>query len=273
VIDAVPAAEPLLDGNGPTAAAGGADGSASTRGAWLDASVELSAQLLHAEDAVVPVVQAVVDHVCRLVQARTVTFVGPSKVDESHFEVGLGTGAGAADLMGKTYAKLGTLEGRTMQENRGFLGVAGTSHCHHEDTRAEQPAGPLLAVPLDGPDGMRGAIVASRWAGQLPFSEFDLAMAQDFARQSSIALRLVQGQASSEQLRFHEERDAELRRLHDDLIQQLFGLGVTLESLRKAGTTAGEPASGPGWDQAAGQIDAVIAQLRATLTAAPDPDD
>ncbi|SDR74373.1 Histidine kinase [Friedmanniella luteola] len=269
MIDQAPAV-PRLDGAAVTSLA---DGSSSTREAWLEASVELGAQLLHVEDAVVPVVRAVVEHVSRLVRARTVTFVGPSKIDEGHFEVRLAVGAGADDLMGKTYTKTGTLEGRTMQENRGFVGSAGTSHCHHQDTRDEQPAGPLLAVPLDGPGGMRGAIVASRWAGQAAFSEFDLAMAQDFARQSSIALRLAQGQASSEQLRFHEQREAELHQLHDDLIQQLFGLGVTLESLRKqAGTPAGQPAPGPRWDQATGQIDGLIAQLRATLTAAPDAD-
>ena len=62
---------------GPAGPAYRADVPSSTREAWLEASVDLTAQLLHVEDGVGPVVGSVVHHVRRLVRARTVTFVAP----------------------------------------------------------------------------------------------------------------------------------------------------------------------------------------------------
>lgn len=244
--------------------------------AWLEATVDVSQQLLSLTRGVGPVAQDIIEHVRRLSQARTVTLVGPSRVDEVQFEVRLATGAGASNLVGNSYDKANTLEGRAMQENRGFLSTAQDSYCHHLDAGAAEPAGPLLAVPFDGPEAEEGAIVASRGESQAQFSEAELAMAGDFAHQCSIALQLVDAQASREQLRFREQRDAETRLLHDDLIQQLFGLGVTLKSLgtslRATVDTAPHPQSQDLWQQASSQINAIISQLRSTLTASPGPD-
>ena len=247
---------------------------ASSPEAWLAASVEVKRRLLDVADGVGPVAREIIEHVRRLGRARTVTFVGPSSINEAHFEVRLAAGAGAASLVGNTYEKEHTLEGRAMQENRGFLGTAEDSCSHHLDLEAPEPVGSLLAVPLDGPEEMRGAIVASRGVGQARFSLSELVMTQDFARQSSIALQLAHGQVIQEQLHFREQHDAKVRRVHDDLIQDLFALGVTLESLRRSvdPPTQGLDA-GPVWRQVSDRIDGLIRQLRGLLVALPDPDD
>lgn len=245
------------------------------REAWLEALIEISRQLLNLTDGVGPVIHTILEHVRQLSQARTVTFVGPSKLDDRHFEVRVATGAGASDLLGNTYDKKNTLEGGAMQQNRGFLSTAQDSSCHHLHTDTDEPAGSLLAVPFDGPEDEHGAIVASRGLSQSPFSNAELVMAEDFARQCNIALQLAEVQAVHEQLRFRERRDAEARELHDELIQQLFGLGVTLETLRNLHA---RPAPGHEhdaddlWYQSATQIDDLIGRLRATLVTSPAVD-
>lgn len=268
VVDELLGHHPRQDGSGPAVE------STAGRLAWLEASVDVGQQLLSLGRGVGPVAQDIIEHVRRLSHARTVTFVGPSRSDEDQFEVRLATGVGAANLLNRSYDKGSTLEGRAMQENRGFLSTTHDHYSHHLDADRDEPAGPLLAVSFDGPEDEQGAIIASRGRGQEPFSEADLAMAGNFARQCGIALRLVDAQASREQLRFREQRDAETRLLHDDLIQQLFGLGVTLESYRNGDRAA--PGTSPQeqdlWRQASSQIDAIISQLRSTLTAAPDPE-
>lgn len=244
--------------------------------AWLEAQVDVSQQLLSLGLGVGRVAQDIIEHVRRLSRARTVTFVGPSGVDEAQFEVRLAVGVGAPNLVNKCYEKSSTLEGRAMVENCGFLSTAQASCSHHLEADAGEPAGPLLVVAFDGPEGEQGAIIASRGQSQDPFSEAELAMAEDFARQCGIALRLVDAQASREQLHFREQRDAVTRVLHDDLIQQLFGLGVTLEACRTSPhppvDTAAQPQGPDLWQQVVDRIDAIISQLRSTLTAAPDPD-
>ena len=261
--------QPPLGWNGATVE------STAGRLAWLEALVDVSQQLVSLGRGVGPVAQDVIEHVRQLCHARTVTFVGPSRTDESQFEVRLATGVGAARLLSQKFDKANTLEGRAMQENRGFLSTAQDSYSHHLEADADEPAGPLLAVSFGGPEDEQGAIIASRGQGRKPFSEAELAMAGNFARQCGIALRLVDAQASREQLRFREQREAEMRLLHDDLIQQLFGLGVTLESYCHSLPAPGDTAPQQGqdlWQQASSQIDAIISQLRATLTATPDLD-
>jgi nitrate/nitrite-specific signal transduction histidine kinase len=237
---------------------------------WLEALVEVSQQLLSMTEGAAPVAQRIIEHVHQLSRARTVTFVGPSRVNEAHFEVRLATGAGAEHLIGTSYDKARTLEGRALQENRGFLSTAQSHYSHHVDAATEEPAGPLLVVPFDGSEGEQGAIVASRAANEALFSSAELAMAEAFARQCSIALQLADVQASREQLRFRQQRDAETRLLHDDLIQQLFSLGVTLDLLRTTAATPPQPQGLELWHQATGLIDAVISQLRSTLTSTPE---
>lgn len=261
---------PPNDWGGPTV------DSTAGRLAWLEATVDVGQQLLSLGRGVGPVAQDIIEHIRRLSHARTVTFVGPSRSDDARFDVRLATGDGAASLLSRSYDKVSTFEGRAMRERRGFLSTAQDHYSHHLDADTDQPAGPLLVVPFDGAEDEQGAIVASRGRGQKPFSEADLAMAGNFARHCGIALRLIDAQASREQLRYREQRDAETQLLHDDLIQQLFGLGVTLDSHRGSrGAAADTATASPSqdlWQQASGQIDAIISQLRTTLTAPADPD-
>ena len=282
IADDLPSSASPSDGDGAARESRTASGGATiepTAGhlAWPEALIDVSQQLLSLTRGVGPVAQDIVEHIYRLSQARTVTLVGPSRADEAQFEVRLATGVGAANLLGRSYDKARTLEGRAMQENRNSLSTAQDGYCHHLDAGVDEPAGPLLVVAFHGPEDEQGAIVASRGRSQPHFTKAELGMAEDFARQCSIALRLVDAQASREQLRFSEQRDAETRQLHDDLIQQLFGLGSTLTSLNNSlpapVTTAPQPEGQDLWQQAASQINAIISQLRSTLTTAPAPDD
>jgi GAF domain-containing protein len=244
---------------------------ASSRGGELAALREVDQRLLSDPEDVAGVARSIVEHIHRLGRAQTVTFAGPSRISEPQFEVRLAAGVGAADLVRNLYDKDRTLEGLAMQENRGFLGSVADGHCHHVDAAPQDPVDSVIAVPVDGPDDLRGAIVATRSASQAPFDTDDLLMVQDFARRCSLALQLADSGAQKEQLNFHEDHDTEVRQLHDDLIQQLFWVGVTLEALRQRALAApgvdSSPAGSALWQQIADRIDHMISALRAALTA------
>lgn len=237
--------------------------------AWLAASVGIGQQVLDPSQGVRSVVQDILDHVLQLSRAQTVTFIGPSQVGDDEFEVRVAAGLGAESLLRRHYLKRDTLEGRAMQENCGLLATAPHSSSHHQHADAGQPVGPLLAVPFTSPGDEEGALVASRAADQPGFDDTELAMTEDFARHASVILQLTEAQATRDLLRHRERHDGQTRQLHDDLIQDLFSLGITLQSLDADSTISStQRAVLHGATQ---QIDAAIARLRASLTTAAGP--
>lgn len=73
----------------------------------------------------------------------------------------------------------------------------------------EMKRGPLMAVPLGGPDEAVGVLYVDREAGGRPFTRFDLALFDAFVRQGSIALRHTQ---LSQKALGHAEMERELSR-------------------------------------------------------------
>ena len=238
---------------------------AAAREAWLVAAGDITQQLLRLTDDVATVAQHIVDHVLRLSGARTVTLVGPSPRDESHFEVRLAAGAGAEQLLGRTHAKAGTYAGRAMETDEGLLLAAGELYSHHTDVELDHPLQSIIAVPLTGADDLRGALVASRRTDQPRFTPFDLALVEAFARQSSLALQLADSRAAQDQLRFQERGEATARRLHDEVIQRLFSVGASIRA-----RSAGDGAVGRDWQPVLDTLDDTIVELRASITSVPD---
>ena len=238
---------------------------------WLDASATVRRQLLTLSVEPRVVATAILESVCRLTEARTVTLVGPTLLAETHFQVRAVAGAGAAELLNRRYAKAGSLAGEAMERNVGLLTDAQQRYCHHTDVLGPG-VGSVIVVPFDGVDQTRGAIVASRDGSAPPFTPLQLVLTEDFARQSSLTLDLADSQAARQQLRERELQDEALRAWQDDLIQRLFGLGVAIQALRaEADESRESPVQVAGWRRVGEEVDAVIAELRERLTAAPDP--
>jgi signal transduction histidine kinase len=91
--------------------------------------------------------------------------------------------------------------------------------------------GPSMVIPLIADEVPIGALAITRLADRPRFSESDLELAVDFADQCAIALSLDRGRADRERLAVLEDRGRIARDLHDQVIQRLFGAGLTLQAL------------------------------------------
>jgi len=85
-----------------------------------------------------------------------------------------------------------------------------------------------MSVPLIGDSGPRGAVVLMREVDQPPFTDADLELVEDFARQATVALELAEARSARDRLAHIEAREMVARELHDDVIQRLFAVGLSL---------------------------------------------
>ena len=198
---------------------------------WLQALATVSQGLLSsAPQDEVQVWQQIVDQVHRLAAARTVTIATPSEDDAHRLEIRVAAGVGAADLPGYSYPPAGTLVESVMSTGTGRVVDSRDWKVSHSSVAPELPLGQMLAIPLAGHGGIRGAILVSRHRGQPSFAPADVAMAQDFANQAVIALELAETRAAEQRLLARTEVERLADTVQDQLIQRLFSIGLLLES-------------------------------------------
>lgn len=131
----------------------------------------------------------------------------------------------AAELTGSAFSAL-LLPGRT-----GDLEVTATTRpelagATLQSLRTANPT--ALVLPLREPDALSGVLVCVP-AGGLLFSDEQLDMMAAFADQAGLALHLARTQASAVLL---ADRDRIARDLHDHVIQRLFAIGLSLQGAR-----------------------------------------
>jgi len=230
---------------------------------WLDASALVSRQLLDSSWGLMRVVQDIGDHVLRLSAARGLTIAVVSPDDPVMLEVRVAAGVGAANLLGRTHPEASSVAGRAMEQNRGVLNFATDLYYLGAPTGPSSSIAPVMAVPIHGGDGRpRGAIVAHRRTGQPPFDLTDLSMAEDFARQTSLALQLSEKRTVQEQLEERRRRDQSVDALHDDAIQRLFSVGLAIHQA-EADLRSGAPS--PAVDRAQSHLARAVDDLNETI--------
>jgi signal transduction histidine kinase len=130
-----------------------------------------------------------------------------------------------------------------------------------------------LAVPLAFGAEVLGVLVLARFAGEPPFTETDLRLAEMFAGQATLAVQIAQAEEDRRRLAVFTDRDRIARDLHDLVIQRLFAIGLGLQGVRQA--TAGTPVA----ERVAGlvlDLDETIREIRRSIfslheaTAAPN---
>ena len=172
-------------------------------------------------------------------------------------------GIGQEDLSGLRYPPADSIAWRAMQEGRGLIvqdvdrqsGVF--LHLRHA-----VPVTQVMAVPLIGESGARGALIAGRIGRHTTFTAADLDMAETFAGQATIALELADARAAQQQLAALEDRDRIARDLHDHVIQRLFAVGLGLQGMAEK---ANESAIRARLAQAVEELDETISQIRTTI--------
>jgi signal transduction histidine kinase len=228
---------------------------------WLEASVEIGAQLLAAdgEDPLHLIgrrAMAVAD--ADLVGIALKTKDGESVVVEVAF------GDESERILARRFPLATTLTGSVLASGEPLL-VAVSMHLTEQDTYLAEidNRGPLMVVPLhSGAQGL-GALTLLRSEGRPAFTEAEAAMAAGFASQASVALELAAARTLDQKLRLHEDRDRIARDLHDHVIQELFAIGISLEGV--ATELEAEPNLATRLRQRVEDIDRTIRRIRTSI--------
>jgi signal transduction histidine kinase len=230
---------------------------------WLRASGEISRNLLMSEDTDIDTLRRIAVSVKRLAAADVVSVVLPLLSGEGELEVVMAVGIGQEDLSGLRYPPADTIAWHAMQEGRGLI-VRDVDRQSGVFLHLRQavPVTQVMAVPLVGESGARGALIAGRIGRHTTFTAADLDMAETFAGQATIALELADARAAQQQLAALEDRDRIARDLHDHVIQRLFAVGLSLQGIA---AKANDSAIGARLAQAVEELDETISQIRSTI--------
>ena len=116
--------------------------------------------------------------------------------------------------------------------------------------------GPVLIVPMQGSgDRPAGELGIARGMNGHPFTEAERATITSFARSVAIARELAGARVDEQRIALAEERERIARDLHDHVIQSLFAVGLTLQSV------VGDPST-PTGGKIASQVDAIDSTIR-----------
>jgi signal transduction histidine kinase len=232
---------------------------------WLRASGEISRQLLDPEADYSDTLHRIATSVNRLAAADVVTLVRPTEDDPNQLEVVVATGAAERELIGLRYPKGDSIAWKAMQQGHGVRVEAADHQPEiYLHLRRYVPVSQVMALPLRGETGPRGAIVSGRTVPQPPFTDADLDMAETFAGQAAVALELSDARADQQRLGVLEDRDRIARDLHDHVIQRLFATGLSLQSIA---ATVDEEAVARRLTRTVEELDHTIRQIRTTIFA------
>jgi PAS domain S-box-containing protein len=128
--------------------------------------------------------------------------------------------------------------------------------------------GPGLYLPLVAEEGPIGALVVARRAGDPPFNAAETGRLEVFSSAAAIVLSLGRAREELDRLRLASEHDRIAKDLHDTVIQRLFAVGMSLQSLQSLanGTVAARIGA------AVDALDEVIREIRETIFDLARPD-
>ena len=226
---------------------------AGRRQRWLEASTEITRQLLSSEGE--PPLSVIARRLHEMADADVVAVVLPT-ADQSRLMVEVATGEEAAQLTALTYPFENTIAGVAISSGRPVLVGDVTQQQTYTVHLAQLTAvGPMMALPLLGTQGSRGAVLVARTPGRRRFNEADLDIATTFAQHAAVALELADARADQQRMMLLEDRDRIARDLHDHVIQRLFAAGLAVQSLAASAVS----------DTGASRLNAVVDDLDETI--------
>ena len=137
-----------------------------------------------------------------------------------------------------------------------------------EVTLAELPPGPAGETSADD-EGIMLRVATDGHAVVLPHAVTDrVALLRNFGRRVAIAVGYARAREQVEQLAVRLDRERIARDLHDTVIQRLFGAGLRLDGLTRQ---LDDEAQRDAVEGVITELDAAIADLRATIASMHDP--
>jgi len=222
---------------------------------WLDATAQLTPLLL-AESQARPHV-LISQHAADAADADFALLAVPGAPDQ--VTVAAAVGPLAAGLMNQIAPLASSLAGQAIATGKPSL-VTG-DRLAAAATVLGTGIGPVIAVPLTAGERVRGALLLGRLAARPGFTESDLGMAGSFAAHAAVAMELAEARAAQIQLAQAEDHDRIAGDLHDHVIQELFALGMHLQSqAARSDPVAAELVNGY-----VGTLDGVIKNIRTSI--------
>jgi signal transduction histidine kinase len=228
---------------------------------WLAASAEIGSRLLSAsgEDPLRMIARRASD----IAGADLVT-VGLLTPDGEDIVIEVAVGENGEQLLGQRFSLKETLSGQAIETRSPILLRApgdGGARFSHLSTVLD--AGPIMVLPMADSSKMVGALSLARARGAASFRPAEVDMAAAFADHASLALELANARADQQRVVLLEDRDRIARDLHDHVIQQLFAIGLSLEST--ATMAAADPAIADRLHASVADIDRNIRQIRTSI--------
>jgi signal transduction histidine kinase len=196
---------------------------------WLDASSELVLLLLSGQalpsGQAVPPHALITQHAATAAAADFAVLAVPHGADQI-MVTGV-SGELTAGRLNRTAPLAGSLTGQAIRSGQPSL-VTG----HRRDAAAAAlgaATGPLIVVPLAAGQRVRGALLLGRLATSQGFTETDLGMAARFASHAAVAMELARARADQITLAQVEDHERIAGDLHDDVIGELFALGMMMQ--------------------------------------------
>jgi len=228
---------------------------------WLSASAEISAQML--ADSGEDPLHMIGRHAHGIANADIVT-VSLLTADRMHLLVEVAVGDRAEQLLGRRFSVSETISGGVVERATPvLLRTAADDQGRVSHMGDVLEAGPMMVLPLRGSGEVFGTLAIARRAGKATFTTNELAMAAGFASHAGLAHELGLARDNQQRVALLEDRDRIARDLHDHVIQQLFAVGLSLESL--ASSASAVPGLADRLQERVSDIDRTIRQIRTSI--------
>ena len=229
---------------------------------WLDASAQLTPLLL-AGDRERPHA-LIAGHAADAADADFAVVAVPGG-DPGEVTVTGAAGPLAAGLVNRTAPLAGSLAGQVILSGKPSLITGG--RLKEAVAALGVGVGPLVAVPLAAGERVLGALLLGRAAARPGFAESDLGMAASFAGHAAVTMELAEARADQILLAQVEDHERIAGDLHDHVIQELFALGMKLQSQ----AARSDPATAARVNGYIDTLDEVIKKIRASIFGLQQP--
>ena len=228
---------------------------------WLTASGELTPLLLSGDAEKAHTLIAEV--AAAAAEADFAVVVVPHAPDQ--MVVAGACGALVMDLLDTTAPVVGSLAGQAILTGKGSL-VTG-EQCEAAAAVLGADLGPLIVVPLTAGEQVRGALILGRRRASPGLTETHLLMAFSFASHAAVAMELALARADQLVMAQAADHDRIASDLHDHVIQELFALGMKLQSQ----ASRSDPATARRIDGYVDTLDRIIIKIRSSIFGLQQP--
>ncbi|OBJ71081.1 GAF domain-containing sensor histidine kinase [Mycobacterium sp. 1274756.6] len=213
---------------------------AKARQSWIESTRDIATELLSGSDPA-DAFRVIAEDAAKLTGADAALVAVPTDTDNAHPEVLRvveTTGPALAALAGRDLPVAGTVIGQAFTDRAPQRLDRLTLDPVPEAVLAPAPApvlaeagplGPALVLPMRATDTVAGVVVVLRGPDAVPFRDDHLEMAAAFADQAALAWQLATSQRRMRELDVVADRERIARDLHDQVIQRLFAVGLSLQ--------------------------------------------